>query len=90
MILHVLIAMIAGWIQRHQQQVIAYLQEENRILKAQLGGRRLRLTDTERRVVYLRAADNVLRLLPIWLRGVNQPVIRSRNPFSRPHPARLA
>ena len=32
MILHVLIAMIAGWIQRHQQQVIAYLQEENRAL----------------------------------------------------------
>src|SRR5881296_3894436 len=49
MILHMLIAMVAGWIQRHQQQVIAYLQEENRVLKAQLGGRRLRLTDTERR-----------------------------------------
>lgn len=49
MILHVLIAMIAGWLQRHQQHVIAYLQEENRILKAHLGGRRLRLTDTERR-----------------------------------------
>jgi putative transposase len=49
MILHGLIVMIAGWIQRHQQQVITYLIEENRILKAQLGGRRLRLTDTERR-----------------------------------------
>ena len=49
MILHVLIAMVAGWLQRHQQQVIAYLQEENRILKAQLDGRRLRRTDTERR-----------------------------------------
>jgi len=49
MILHVLIAMVAGWIQRHQQQVIAYLQEENRVLKAQLGPQRLRLTDTERR-----------------------------------------
>ena len=49
MILHVLIAMVAGWIQRHQQRVITYLQEENRVLKAQLGGRRLRLTDTERR-----------------------------------------
>src|SRR5919205_4465341 len=49
MILHVLIAMITGWIQRHQHQVIAYLQEENRVLKAQLGNRRLRLTDTERR-----------------------------------------
>ena len=48
MILQVLIARIAGWIQRHQQQVIAYLQEENRVLKAQLGDRRLRLTDTER------------------------------------------
>jgi putative transposase len=36
-------------VQRHQQQVIAYLIEENRIIKAQLGGRRLRLTDTERR-----------------------------------------
>jgi transposase InsO family protein len=48
MILHVLIAMMAGWLQRHQQQVITYLQEENRVLKAQLGGRRLRLTDTER------------------------------------------
>jgi transposase InsO family protein len=49
MILHVLIAMVAGWLQRHQQQVIAYLIEENRVLKAQLGGRRLRLTDTQRR-----------------------------------------
>jgi putative transposase len=49
MILHVLIAMVAGWVQRHQQQVIADLIEENRVLKAQLGGRQLRLTDTERR-----------------------------------------
>jgi hypothetical protein len=49
MILHVLIVMIAGWMQRHQQQVITYLIEENRVLKAKLGGRRLHLTDTERR-----------------------------------------
>jgi hypothetical protein len=49
MILHVLIAMVAGWLQRHQPPVIPYLIEENRVLKAQLGGRRLRLTDTERR-----------------------------------------
>jgi putative transposase len=49
MILHVLIAMVASWLQRHQQQVITYLHEENRVLKVQLGGRRPRLTDTERR-----------------------------------------
>ena len=40
MILHVLIVLFAGWMQRHQQQTIAYLLEENRILKARLGGRR--------------------------------------------------
>jgi len=37
MIFHVLIAMVAGWLQQHQQRVITYLQEENRVLKAQLG-----------------------------------------------------
>src|SRR5712691_5520659 len=49
MILHLLIAMFAGCLQLHQQQVISYLLEENRVLKAHLGTRRLRLTDTERR-----------------------------------------
>ena len=49
MILHVLIVMITGWLQRHQQQVIAYQLEENRVLKAHPGSRRLRLTDPERR-----------------------------------------
>ncbi len=49
MILRVLIAMVAGWLKRYQQQVISYLLEENRVLKAHLGARRLRLTDTERR-----------------------------------------
>ena len=43
------IAMIARWLQLHQQQAIAYLLAENRVLKAQLGGRRPRLTNTERR-----------------------------------------
>ena len=46
--------------------------------------------DTDGAVAYLQAADNVARLLPIRLRGVNQPVIRSPHPFSSPHPARLA
>jgi putative transposase len=49
MILQLLLTMLASWIQRHQQQVITYLQAENHLLKAQLGSRRLRLTDTDRR-----------------------------------------
>jgi len=32
MILQGLIAMVAGWINRHQQQVIAYRLEENRVM----------------------------------------------------------
>src|SRR5262245_18282096 len=48
MILHVLIAMGAGWLQQHQQQTIAYVLEENRVLRAHLGGR-LRFTETARR-----------------------------------------
>jgi hypothetical protein len=49
MTLHVLIAMVAGWLQRHQQPVIAYRLAGNRVLQTQRDGRRLRLTDTERR-----------------------------------------
>jgi len=41
-------------------------------------------------VAYPLAADNVLGLLPCRLRGVNQPVIRTRNRFARPRPAMLA
>jgi hypothetical protein len=39
MILHVLFAMLAGWIQRHQQRVITSVHKENGFLKAQLRGR---------------------------------------------------
>lgn len=34
---------------RQQFEVVEYLKEENCVLKAYLGGRRLRLTDTQRR-----------------------------------------
>ena len=44
-----LVAAIAGWIQREQQAAIVYLLEENKVLKARLRGRKLRLTDDERR-----------------------------------------
>jgi len=39
----------AGWVNRGQLDVIEYLREENRVLKERMGGRRLRLTDAERR-----------------------------------------
>ena len=47
--LQMLLLTISGWVNRHQQDLIAYLVEENRVLKEQLNGRKLRLTDDQRR-----------------------------------------
>jgi putative transposase len=47
--LQVLLVTLAGWVNRHQQHVTEYLIEENRVLKGQLKGHRLRLTDDQRR-----------------------------------------
>ncbi|MHB8743800.1 MAG: hypothetical protein ACYC9L_11810 [Sulfuricaulis sp.] len=47
--MQLLLLMFAGWVNRQQQDVIEYLQEENRLVKERLGGRRIRFTDVERR-----------------------------------------
>ena len=47
--LQLLLAAWSGWVNRNQASVIEFLVEENRVLKEQLGGRRLRLTDDQRR-----------------------------------------
>jgi transposase InsO family protein len=43
-----LLVTLAGWVNRQQQDVIACIQEENRILKNKLEGKRIRFTDDER------------------------------------------
>jgi hypothetical protein len=40
---------LLGWVEREQRTVIDFLREENRALKAQLRGRRIRLTNDQRR-----------------------------------------
>src|SRR6266853_2096715 len=59
-----LLLMFAGWVNRHQLDVIEYLQEENRVLKEHLGGRRIRLTDTER--------CRFARRAPTWTQGLER------------------
>jgi hypothetical protein len=44
-----LLIAVAGWINQRPLHVIDYLREENRVLREQLGGRRLRLNDDQRR-----------------------------------------
>jgi len=40
---------LAGWLSQQQQDIVAYLSEENRVLREQLKGKRLRFTDDQRR-----------------------------------------
>ncbi len=47
--LRFLFVALAGWVNHRQQEVLEYLIEENRVLKEQGHGRRLRLTDDQRR-----------------------------------------
>jgi hypothetical protein len=44
-----LLVSIAGWLSQQQRDAIDYLREENRLLREQLGGKRLRLNDDQRR-----------------------------------------
>jgi hypothetical protein len=44
-----LVISFAGWINQRQQHVIEYLVEENRVLREQIGSRRIRFTDEQRR-----------------------------------------
>jgi len=47
--LQFLVAVVAGWVNRNQQEVIEYLRPENRVLRERLGGGRVRFTDAQRR-----------------------------------------
>src|SRR5918999_2787688 len=58
----VLIA-VAGWMNQGQLQMIEYLREENRVLREQLGQRRLRLTDDQRRRLAAKAKGLGRKLL---------------------------
>jgi putative transposase len=49
-----LVAAVTGWLHHEQEAVVAYLVEENRTLRAQLRGRRLLLTDDQRRRLAVR------------------------------------
>jgi len=44
-----IVVALAGWLNQQQQDIVAYLSEENRVLREQLKGKRLRFTDDQRR-----------------------------------------
>jgi hypothetical protein len=58
-----LMVSIAGWMNQNQQQVIECLREENRVLREQLGSRRILFNDDQRRRLAVRAKGLGRKLL---------------------------
>src|SRR6266700_2655028 len=58
-----LLISLAGCLNQHQRDVIDYLQEENRVLREQLGNRRLHLNDDLRRRLAVKAKKLGWRVL---------------------------
>lgn len=50
-----LLLTVTSWLDRRDREILAYLIEENRVLRRQAGRRRLRLTDEDRRKLAARA-----------------------------------
>ena len=88
-----LLTSLAGWMNQRQLQAIDYLREENRVLREQLGSRRLRLTDDQRRRLAVKAKGLGRKLLVdmativtpetllAWHRRLNcEPLARNRRP----------
>jgi putative transposase len=44
-----LLMVVTGWLAQREREVVVYLIEENRCLRRQLGSRRVRVTDDDRR-----------------------------------------
>jgi len=79
--LHLFVAVLIEYVRKQQELVIEYLQVENQILREQLGGKRVLLTDDQRRILAVKgkalgrkhleeiATDTILR----WHRELIQP-----------------
>jgi len=60
---------VTSW--QREREVLAYLIEENRLLRRQVGGRRLRLTDDDRRKLASHAYRRIVP--PFGRRPLRQP-----------------
>ena len=58
-----LLISLAGWLNQRQQEALDYLQEENCVLREQLGGKRLHFNDDQRRRLAVRAKKLGWRML---------------------------
>jgi transposase InsO family protein len=93
---HLLVIAVAGWLNHQQQATIDYLIEENRVLKDQLKGQRLRFTDEQRirlavkaKVLSRRLLDEIETLVtPDTLLAWHRKLIAKKWTYPRKGPGR--
>src|SRR5436305_12531065 len=81
-----LLIAIAGWMNQRQLEVIEYLRQENRVLREQLGDRRVRFNDDQRRRLAVRAKDLGRKLLAQVASGGERPAHRGAGLLLRTSP----
>ena len=64
-----LLIAVSGWMNQQQLQLIDYLREENRVLREQLGPKRLRFNDDQRRRLAAKAKGLGRSFSEKWLRS---------------------
>jgi hypothetical protein len=90
-----LLLTVTGWLDRREREMLAYLIEENRVLRRQLGGQRLRLTDDDRRKLAARAyrlgrralRDVATIVTPVTLLRWHRQLIARKWAYARPEHA---
>jgi transposase InsO family protein len=60
---HVVLVALAGWLNREQQKTIEYLKEENRVLREQLGAKRLPFNDEQQRRLAVKGKELGIKML---------------------------
>src|SRR5262252_1376863 len=60
-----LVTSLAGWMNQHQQDIIEFLREENRVLREHIGNRRMRFSDDQRRRLAAKAKKLGRKLLAV-------------------------
>jgi hypothetical protein len=59
--LQMVLGVLTGWLDRREREAVAYLVEENRLLRRQLGKQRLRFSDDDRRRLAARRTGSAVR-----------------------------
>ena len=82
--LQFLLLLFAGWVNRQQFDVVEYLKAENKVLREQLGGKRIHLTDNQRRRLAVKGKVLGRKLLS-ELASIATPDALVRNCVDRSH-----